>query len=495
MLRPIAASPSKSFLATACAFVAGIAVHAMTERPWGIAVPAFLAAAAIVIAVIAWRSPESRVVFLVLASFCAGVARYDAAVASFPSPAVLDGSERRFSGVLAREPRYGVEGTVLLMDRVFVSSGGGEIPIGMRMEVRTRLPLEAVTGDRFRWSCRPVPLERERSDAAIFLRRVGWRCRPRTVPERVAVADGGPFRVAAAAKARLRSAIGSLVPEPSSSLLLGLLVGDRDGLPWDVTDAFRRTGTAHVLAVSGYNVSRLVGAFVMLFACVGVARRRASAGIAAGVIAFAAFVGAEASVIRAAVMGCAGILATAFGRRYHGMNAFVLAAAAMLAFQPLLLRHDVGFRLSFAAVAGLQAFGPPLSRRLRFLPEPFGIRTSCAETLGATFMTLPIVLRDFGLLPVFGPVINVVVAPLVPLAMAAGFATLLLSAFPPIALIPAFVATEILRLIIALVTASSRAFPVIEARIGPATMILLYAWLLLLWYGLRRGDALCEERR
>lgn len=488
----VAASPSQSFLAVLVAFVLGIAVHAAFERPWGIAAFAAFGSVALPVAAVTRRSPRLAALLVVLV--CAGIVRYDIALASLPEPVALDGGERTFTGILSSEPRRGIDGTVLLMDRVFVSSDGRESPVGARMEVRTKLPVDAVPGDRFRWSCRPTPLDGVRSDAAIFLRGIGWRCRPRSVPERVDFSGRGLARVAAAAKGKLRDAIGGLVPEPSASLLLGLLVGDRDGLPRDVADAFRRTGTAHVLAVSGYNVSRLVGAFVVLFALGGIARRRASAGIAVGIIAFAAFVGAEASVVRAAVMGCAGVLATALGRRYHGTNAFMLAAAVMLAFQPLLLRHDAGFRLSFAAVAGLHAFGPPLSRRLKFLPEFVGIRSSCAETLGATLMTLPLVLRDFGVLPPFGPLTNVIVAPLVPLAMAAGFVTLACSFLTPLALVPAFVATVLLRLLVAVVTTSARLFPVVEARVGTATMVLLYAWILLLWFALHRLDVLCEEK-
>ncbi len=491
MFGRVAASPSQSFLAVLVAFIVGISAHSLAERPWQAFAFAACSSVALVAAALA-RGHGPRFAAFLLAAACAGVARYDVALSPLPAPAALGGVERDFTGTLASEPRHGIDGTVLLMDRVFVSTGGAS-PVGARMEVRTKLPVDAAPGDRFRWSCRPSPLEGERSDAAVFLRGIGWRCRSRSVPERVGTTGNGVMRFAVATKGMLRAAIGRLVPEPSASLLLGLLVGDRDGLPRDVADAFRRTGTAHVLAVSGYNVSRLAGAFVILFAVGGIARRRASAGISAAVILFAAFVGAEASVVRAAVMGCAGILATSLGRRYHGTNAFMLAAASMLAFQPLLLRHDAGFRLSFAAVAGLHAFGPPLSRRLRFLPDFAGIRSSFAETIGATLMTVPLVLRDFGILPVFGVLTNVAVAPLVPLAMAAGFVTLALSALTPFALAPAFAATALLRLLVAIVTASARTFPVVEARTGTPTMAILYAWIFLLWFALRRIDALCEE--
>jgi competence protein ComEC len=494
MFRRVAASPSKTFLATACAFVAGVALHAVSERQWGAAPFAVASCAALVGVIATWRVPHVRLVFLVAAFVCAGVARYDYALAVLPAPAALEGGERQFSGVLAGEARIGAEGTVLLMDRVFVTDDGREKPLGMRMEVRTRLPMDARPGDRFRWACRPEPVDATRYASAVFLRHVGWRCRPHVVPVRDAAEGGGVRRAMASAKARLRATVGELVPEPSSSLLLGLLVGDKDGLPRDTADAFRRTGTAHVLAVSGYNVSRVVGVIVILFACVGLAKRRASAGVAACVIIFAVFVGAEASVTRAAVMGCSGILATSFGRRYHGPNAFMLAASLMLAFQPLLLRHDAGFRLSFAAVAGLQAFGPPLARRFRFVPDVAGIRSSVAETIGATLATMPLVLRDFGILPVLGVLTNVIIAPLVPLAMAAGAVTLVFSPLVPLALLPAYAATALLRLIVAVVSFAERTFPVLDARVGVPGMALLYAWLFLLWYGFRRVDALCEEK-
>jgi competence protein ComEC len=143
--------------------------------------------------------------------------------------------------------------------------------------------------------------------------------------------------------------------------------------------------------------------------------------LAAGsVIGFAALVGGQASVVRAALMGCIGLLAVIVARQSGGGGALWLTAAAMLAWSPLSLKHDVGFQLSFAAVWGLGAFGPKMTEAVGFLPASLGIRQSAAESLAATLATIPVIMFVFGRLPLIGPVVNAVILPLIPLSMLLG---------------------------------------------------------------------------
>jgi competence protein ComEC len=277
-----------------------------------------------------------------------------------------------------------------------------------------------------------------------------------------------------------------MLPEPNASLLLGLIVGDRGGLPKSLTDAFRATGTSHVLAVSGYNVMLVTEALVVGLALLGLARRRAALLVAGCVAAFVLLAGADPPVLRAGIMGSVGLLAALLGRRGHGGNAFAFTAAAMLMADPLALRHDVSFRLSFFAVAGLSAFGSPLAERMRFIPFE-GVRSALAETLGATIATLPIALHDFGSLAVASPVVNVMIAPLVPFSTAVGAAGVIVAFISPTLALPASLAVAAaLRLMREIVGWWADAAPAVAVSAGFRTTAGLYAALILLWYALKK---------
>ncbi|HTM68987.1 MAG TPA: ComEC/Rec2 family competence protein [Candidatus Binatia bacterium] len=481
MLDRIARSPSKTLLVLLGAFVAGVAAHAFDERQWLEPLLSVAAAAIMVPIGFAVRSRAWRLVCAALALAVLGVARYDAALPVGPvAERTPPARAAWFTGTVAEEPRDSLKGTVLVMDRVFVSGGGA----GERAVLSFRAPVAASPGDRLSWRCRmrtrdPATRGQDR-DAA-------WSCFPDAVPRVISAAGWNAATGLLGAKRGIRSLAGALLPEPDASLLLGLLIGDRGGIPPDLVADFRATGTSHVLAVSGYNVHQVVElAFVLCAAC-AVKRRRASWIVAGLLVFFVALTGGDAPVVRAAVMGGMGLVAGLIGRRNAGLGPLAVAAALMLAHDPLILRHDVGFRLSFAAVAGMRAFGPLIAARLTFLPAAFGVRSAAADTLAATAGTLPIALHDFGLLPFASPLVNVAIAPLIPLIMAAGAAAMAVGALAvPLAAPLAFACEMLSRLMLGIVGASASVAPVLEARATAAEAAVLYAALALLRFGLGR---------
>src|SRR5688500_7923972 len=121
----IARSPSKILLALLGAFVAGIAAHAFDERRWADPLAYVAAASALVPIGVAWRSRAGRLCCACIALATLGVARYDAALpASVRIEADPPVRAASFTGMVAEEPRDSLKGTVLIMDRVFVSEGG-----------------------------------------------------------------------------------------------------------------------------------------------------------------------------------------------------------------------------------------------------------------------------------------------------------------------------------------------------------------------------------
>ena len=209
-------------------------------------------------------------------------------------------------------------------------------------------------------------------------------------------------------------------PVPAA-LLSGILIGQRDGLPEPTLEDFRRTGTIHVLALSGYNVSVLVGVLVRALG------RRPSVLILslAPIAGFVLLVGAGASVVRAALMGGLLLLAQALGRPQEAFYAMAISAAVMLAENPWLARHDLGFVLSFAATAGILAWEPAIRHRLGWLPRL--LRSPVAVTIAASLPTAPIIAASFGTVSLVSPLANLAVVPLVPWLMLGGLLAYLAS--------------------------------------------------------------------
>lgn len=237
-------------------------------------------------------------------------------------------------------------------------------------------------------------------------------------------------------RAALAAPLTLLVPAPESALLLGIVLGERDGVPAQLSRAFAASGTTHLLAISGFNMT-LVATAVAL-ALRGRARPVALAVVSVGaIVAYSLLVGLSPSVLRAALMASVAALGVVSGRRAATANALCAAVAAMLIADPTAI-DDLGLQLSALATAGLVAWQAPLAARFGFLPSP--IREGLATTIAATAPTLPIVAGAFGRVSLVSPLANLVCVPLFPLLMLSGAATgaigaVVLDAARPVALL------------------------------------------------------------
>ncbi|MDE2311486.1 MAG: ComEC/Rec2 family competence protein [Patescibacteria group bacterium] len=212
-----------------------------------------------------------------------------------------------------------------------------------------------------------------------------------------------------------------LLPEPQSSLLMGILIGARKTLPANIVDNFNATGTSHIIAVSGYNITIIVSNLAFLAYYLG--RRWRFWVVLLVIVGFVIISGASASVARAAIMGGLAALATLWWRQYAAGPAVFAAAALMLAVNPRLLYWDASFQLSFLATVGIIYFMPVLDRLTAHWPDIFGIKTVLLTTFAAMASTLPIILFTFGRLSAVAPLANVLIIPFVPLVMLLGFLT------------------------------------------------------------------------
>ena len=204
---------------------------------------------------------------------------------------------------------------------------------------------------------------------------------------------GGLLGSVDAARRRAEAGLTHGLAPPEAALLRGMVLGQDERLTEDVRDDFKRSGLAHVLAVSGQNVMLLAILVIAAGAVAGIGLR-ARLLIALALVAFyVPLTGAGPSIQRAGVMGAAGLVAALAGRPAHRWYALALAAAITLALNPR-ASGEPGWQLSFAAVVALLALAPPLRMALtRALPGP--VADVAAITIAATLGTAPLMAMHF----------------------------------------------------------------------------------------------------
>jgi competence protein ComEC len=239
--------------------------------------------------------------------------------------------------------------------------------------------------------------------------------------------------------------------EPSvAPLASALILGQREGIEPDVNDAFARTGTTHLLAISGLQLQALAGALLLIFRLAGLTRRPTYSFVFLSMVAYAVVIGPAPSVVRATVMTATFCLASIAGRLERPGNTLSLAALGTLAINPSYL-FDVGCQLSFLAIgaliwlvpaggellrAGLEwlrgrFFGPftPLDELERSYASVWrraarsagvllinGLITSAVVFLAA----LPLVALRFHLVSPIGVILNIPLIPITTLALLLG---------------------------------------------------------------------------
>jgi competence protein ComEC len=391
LLATTVSSPGVLLLATAAALlVAGVAW--LSGRVAGTALG--LAAALILARALAGglAAPDEDILH---GATTAGTSDHSAVVLSLGAPA---GGQQR--AVLRLRPPEGPEHVYAWLPRYPALIPGDEID--------------------FRAALEPAP---EGPGFGEFLTRSGiaFTARARTM-QRVATGES-PLAMLEQLRRAGGEALARALPEPQAGLAGAILIGLRDLVSRDVTDAFRVSGLSHVVAISGFHIALVGGVFSA--ALRGLGRRPRSLLVLVAIIGYAVLAGASPSVVRAALMATVVVLARESGRSGRASAALGLAAIAMLLVDPGTVR-DIGFQLSLTATAGLLGWAGPIGDVLRpRLPQrlPGWLVETLAVSLAAQAATLPLVLLHFGRLSLVAPLANLLVAPIVaPVMLAAAIA-------------------------------------------------------------------------
>ncbi|HSK89508.1 MAG TPA: ComEC/Rec2 family competence protein, partial [Anaerolineales bacterium] len=397
--------------------------------------------------ILAARVPESfplhPFAFILLCAFCLGAVRYQISVPRFNAFHIAFYNDREYdlliTGTLVEPPDYRDDYTNLRLDVSRVDTGDGNLPANGLLLARVSDNQVFHYGDlvRLRGKLKTPPENEDFSYrdylAAQHIHSYMSSAEVTVLPGR----GGNPISLALYEfKEKALENIYRMFPDPESSLLAGILLGVDTGLTQDLQQAFKNTGTAHIIAISGFNISIIAGLFVTFFSRFLGPRRGALLAII-GIVFYTILVGGDAAVVRAAIMGSLALFAKQVGRRQAALNTLLAVALLMCLWNPLYI-WDVGFQLSFFATLGLILYADPFSQFanriiVRYFP------TSAAEkfaqlfsefvllTLAAQITTIPIMAYHFQRISLVSFLANPFILPAQPAVMILGGLAVLLS--------------------------------------------------------------------
>lgn len=225
-------------------------------------------------------------------------------------------------------------------------------------------------------------------------------------------------------KESLEKHLHAYISYPESTLASGMIFGSSD-MPKNMNEEFRVAGVSHIVVLSGFNIAIIVSFALILLASIPLFLRTLLASLL--VIAFVAMVGAEASIVRATIMAGISLLAIVSGREYVAKQALLLSFLIIVLIDPYALLHDISLHLSFIATAGI-VYGSTIVSQARIVSSlPRYLKDMLSTTVAAYVATLPYQMYAFGSVSAYALFANVLIVPLVPIAMALSFATAIVS--------------------------------------------------------------------
>lgn len=231
-------------------------------------------------------------------------------------------------------------------------------------------------------------------------------------------------------KEKFLEKINFAIKSPESLLMGGLILGEKSSFSPELRTSFINTGTIHIVALSGYNVTIVAEWLMKLFAQIPYAPR--NLGIGMGILAIFLFIimtGASSTAIRAGIMATLVLVARLTGRNYDVARALILAGVFMILLNPLVLAYDVSFQLSFIATIAVIFFAPRIEKYFSWVPTRFQLRDILSVTSAAYIFVFPFILYKMGNLSLVALPANILVLPFIPFTMLLGFLTGIASFF------------------------------------------------------------------
>jgi competence protein ComEC len=278
-------------------------------------------------------------------------------------------------------------------------------------------------GDRLRVEGRlKTPENFERFDYQGYLQKEGiYSMAVFPKLELLETGQGNPVKQALFSfKNKFRQTWRMLLSPPQLGIFEALVFGEESNVPLAWKEKLNFSGTRHLTAVSGMNITIISFLLLQIFLFFGLWRQQAVWLALIFIWLYVLMIGLPSSALRASIMVSLVFIAQAFGRQASGERSLVFAAAILLFENPLLLKLDSGFQLSFLAMVGLIFWQPFLSEKV-FRKLPGFLKTNLSTIFAAQIFTLPLLTYNFGYFSLVSPLSNILVAPVVSYLTMAGF--------------------------------------------------------------------------
>lgn len=289
-------------------------------------------------------------------------------------------------------------------------------------------------------------------------------------------------------KNKMKQSLAQIVPYSQSGLFEALIFGDEQNISADWKEKLNISGTRHIAAVSGANITILTMMLLEFLLFLGLWRYQAFWLSLALIFAYILMIGAPNCGIRAGIMAALFLFSSHCGRIADPERLLLFALTTMLIFNPLLLSSDIGFQLSFLAVLGLIYFGPAFANLFKKTPSAFGLRMNLSSTLAAQVLVMPILIYNFNQFSLISPLSNILILPFIPFLTITGFTFSFIGLFfQKIAWLVSLPAQISLQLILCVIDLFSKLpFASKEIKISGFFVFVSYALLIVIVYFLKK---------
>jgi competence protein ComEC len=428
---------SKIFLACCVSFITGVAIHSFFEELalyrfwWFVGVCLLL-----VVTVFLWKWKKAGVMSLLLLFLLLGVFRYAVAVPADLGPnrlAHYHGEEVDISGyICSRVEERSDSQKFHFCARYLIGRKNGPASVTGKMVVITSKYPYYEYGEEavFRGNPEePEPFQGFAYDK--YLAKQGIYS-VSYYPELKRLADpGGGEGIKSSLYGKildlreyLSSRIEAGLEEPEATLANAMLLGYKSAIPDSIREQFSRAGLSHIIAISGLHISILVILVFYLVMGIGVERDKAFYISSLMLLFYIILIGTPVSAVRAGLMGFLALLAVRMKRLPKAENFLIISGFIILMVNPMLLRYDVGFQLSFLAVVAILFFYPLLRKvvlQKTRMDDRNRVPRAVVEVMLVTFiiqlLIAPVVAYNFGIISLIAPVANLLVLWTLPLVL------------------------------------------------------------------------------
>lgn len=350
------------------------------------------------------------------------------------------------TGLISGEPTLRGDRALLRVEAEAVTRAGQTVPTDGLVLVEAPHYTDARYGDRVAVTGNLItPAVFDTFSYADYLARGGvFSVMPGAAVELLESGLGSPVYAGLLdVKAMAARSIAGNLPEPEAGLLAGILLGDESGIAPELREDFAAVGASHIIAISGFNMVILSGVIQGMLRRARVPRMWAAVAGVTVIAVYTLLVGAQAAVLRAALMSGLLVAAGALGRRSFVPASLALVVLVLSLFNPTVL-WDVGFQLSLFATLGLALYADPLGMRLnnwlaRRFPQGFAsaaagfLAEPLVVTLAVQITTLPLATLYFGHLSLVLLLVNLLIVPVQAALLLLGAVATLATPIPDLA--------------------------------------------------------------